>query len=329
VGLRLSVSERIRPIARTIERQTEESMPNQQTYEIITDRICSLLESGVVPWRVPWSTSNVRHCNVQYRKPYRGVNALMTWATAHVRGYSSPYWLTFKQALALGGNVRRGEKSVPIIYTSAVTKTERDDAGDEIERQIRFVKYFNVFNVAQCDGLPFDASELVPELTLFATSPIDECERVIASMPSRPTIQHVEQSAWYRISNDLVNLPAFASFEKSTDYYATAFHELVHSTRHSSRLDRRDSSETSDTGRAFGCASYAREELVAEIGAAFLCCVAGIEQPTIEQSASYVAHWLSALRNDPRMIVSAAAHAQRAADFITRASESEVSSVVA
>jgi antirestriction protein ArdC len=304
-------------------------MSNETTYQVVTDRICSLLEKGVIPWRQPWSTSPVRfdHANVLSRKRYRGVNALMTCAQAIDRGYSSPYWLTFKQALDLGGNVRKGEKGIPIIYVNKFTKTERDgDTGEERERQIPFVKYFTVFNVQQCEKLPATLGDLaIKPAPTFAFSPIERCEQIIAGMPNRPTIQHVENAAWYRISTDVVNLPACEHFGRPSDYYATAFHELTHSTRHASRLDRREQDEAANSGRAFGCASYAREELVAEIGSAFLCAIAGIDTLQIEQSAAYVQNWLQALRNDKRMIVSAAAHAQKAAEFITNAAAAELS----
>ena len=275
-----------------------------QVYDIVTDRVVSLLERGVVPWRRPWAGADVQPQNLVSRRPYRGINPFLLGCT----GFASPFWLTFKQAKTLGGSVRKGEKATPVIFWKR-WRTDRIDpeTGDREVVDIPILRYYNVFNVDQCDGI--DAPAL-PKAHDF--QPIQRCESVVQGMPKQPTIEHREARAYYRPSTDTVNMPRPELFVGSEEYYSTLFHELSHATGHPSRLDRPGAANTA----AFGSADYSREELVAEMGAAFLSGHCAIETATIENSAAYIAGWLRRLRDDHRLVVTAAAQAQKAADYI-------------
>jgi antirestriction protein ArdC len=223
-------------------------------------------------------------------------------------GYASPNWVTFKQAQARGGSVRKGEKSTPVIFWKIDTVEKTDSESGERTRGKRFIlRYYNVFNVEQCDGIAVDS-----ETVSHPFEPIERCESVVGSMPKRPMIEHAENRAFYRPSTDRVNMPRPERFTQPAEYYSTLFHELTHATGHVSRLDRKGITELA----AFGSSTYSKEELVAEMGAAFLCGHCGIEQSTLENSAAYIGNWLKRLRDDRTLIVFAAAQAQKAADFI-------------
>ena len=239
--------------------------------------------------------------------PYRGVNVLMLWAAAMEKGYSCPLWLTYKQASELGGQVRKGEKGSLVVYANRITKTATDDKGADVEIEIPFMKGYTVFNAEQIDGLPahFYATA---EPQNNAIERLDAVERFFAG--AKATIKHGGNRAFYSPPLDFVQMPELPTFRDRESYYATLAHEATHWTRHKSRLDR-------DLGRKrFGDAGYAMEELVAEIGAAFLCADLGITPETREDHAAYVASWLKVLKDDKRAIFTAASHAQKAADYL-------------
>lgn len=271
-------------------------------YQIITDRIIGILDGGAAPWRQPWTAGTSRPVNLVSHRPYRGVNVFLL-ASA---GYAQPEWCTYKQAQERGGNVKRGEKATPVIFWHVDTKPTRDaDTGAVVDRKRFILRYYNVFNVQQCEGLSF-----VPIGRAESANPIQDCERVLSGMPEpRPTIQTGEPRAWYAPALDVVNMPPRELFADAPAYYATLFHELSHATAHASRLNRPlfPQSDRLD---------YGREELIAEMGAAFLCAEAGISPQTIDNSAAYLAGWARVLRGDSRLVVQAAAAAQRAADWI-------------
>lgn len=281
-------------------------------YEIITDRIVGLLEAGTVPWRRPWAGGEqFAPRNGQSGHKYRGINVFMLAC----QGYESPAWLTYRQVDELGGHVRKGEKSSPVVFWKWLEKRAKADA-DELDaasdgkpgvRRFPMLRYFRVFNAQQCDELPdrFD----VPELPSYPVKPIASADRIVAGMPNRPDIQHGEPRAYYDRLGDHVNMPARERFEYQTEYYSVLFHELTHATGHDSRLNRR-------FGGRFGDGDYSREELVAEMGAAFLSAHAGIERNTLDNSAAYCQSWIRALRGDSKLAVIAAAQAQKAADYI-------------
>jgi antirestriction protein ArdC len=223
--------------------------------------------------------------------------------------YSSPYWLTFKQAQELGGHVRKGEKSCPVVFWKWLD-VERDG---EKER-VPFLRYYSVFNAAQCEGIESHVPS-VPGATR-EHSPIVAAQAIVDAMPKRPEIRLGLDRAFYSPGGDYVGMPDPGQFRSAEDWHSVIFHELTHATGHDSRLARKGVSATDGEWSAFGSTPYAKEELVAEMGAAFLCGHAGIVERTIDNSAAYVASWLSRLKNDPKLVITAAGQAQKAADFI-------------
>jgi antirestriction protein ArdC len=219
--------------------------------------------------------------------------------------YPSPFWLSFRQIQTLGGTVKKGERSFPVVFW----KIFREE-GDPENRRIPFLRYYSVFNVTQCDGI--NAPPLQPVAGDKPFTPIDECERVVRAVPKPPTIRHHGGRACYSPALDTVTMPEAKLFESPEAYYSTLFHEMTHATGHASRLNRK---EVADQGR-FGSDPYSREELVAEMGAAFLSAHCEIEHKTIDQSANYIRAWLARLKDDRKLVVHAAAQAQRACDFV-------------
>jgi antirestriction protein ArdC len=274
-------------------------------FDVITARVVSLLEAGTVPWRKPWANRFSAPRNLISRRPYRGVNVFLLACAS----YDSPYWLTFRQAKNLGGHVRKGEKGMPVVFWNWLDKVDAE-TGKTVE--IPFLKLYYAFNVAQCEGLPTDKVPSTAAVVERPFSPITACEHVVKGMQNRPEIRHGFTGASYVPSLDEVRMPAPERFEHAEGYYATVFHELTHATGHASRLNRKGIVETA----AFGSDTYGREELVAEMGSAFLCGHAGIETATIDNAAAYLAGWLRAIRQDNRLVVTAAAQAQKAADYI-------------
>lgn len=291
---------------------TYSTPPRKDVYSRVTDKIISDLEQGVRTWMKPWNaehaagriTKPLRHNG----QPYNGINILMLWSAAVTEGYSAPIWMTFKQAKELGANVRKGEKGELVVYANTITRTEQDEkTGEDVEHAIPFMKGYTVFNVEQIDGLPSHYYQLA-EPVLDPVSRIDHAEGFFAATGA--DIRHGGNQAYYAIGTDRIQLPPFESFRDAESYYATLAHETTHWTRHPSRLDR-------DFGRKqWGDAGYAREELVAELGSAFLSADLGITPEVRDDHAAYIHSWLEVLKQDKRAIFSAAAHAQRAVDFL-------------
>lgn len=282
-------------------------------YQTVTDRIISSLKASVIPWEKPWKTPRYAGGpfprNFYTGKPYRGINVLLLWSSE----YSSPFWLTFKQAQALKGNVRRGQHGTQIIFYKQLPEYAKkdDEAMGEDERVPFVLCHYTVFNVEQCDGLT------LPEISQPAIAlEIDEdelCESIVTGWENRPTLHlnnPTEYRAYYRPSTDSVHMPARTRFVDAPHYYSTLFHELIHSTGHESRLNR-------TFGGRFGDKLYRKEELVAEIGAAFLCAIAGIaNEHTDRNTTAYIQNWIDRLEEDNRLIAHAAGNAQRAVDMI-------------
>jgi antirestriction protein ArdC len=290
-------------------RLNETSRPD--LYSRVTNAIVAGLERGVRPWTKPWSAEHLagrisrplRHSG----EPYSGINVILLWAEAVSRGFAAPIWMTFRQALALGAHVRKGEHGATVVYANRFKRTETDDDGRDVEREIPFLKAYTVFNVEQIDGLPAHFYA-VAEPTLQSTQRIAHADAFFRALEA--DIRHGGNSAFYAVGPDYVQLPPFESFLDPEAYYATLAHECTHWTRHPTRLDR-------DFGRKrWGDEGYAREELVAELGAAFLCADLGLELQPREDHAAYIESWLNVLQNDKRFIFSAAAFAQRAIDFL-------------
>jgi antirestriction protein ArdC len=285
-------------------------MPSVQ--EIITETIVKQLEQGVAPWRKPWSTSSPR--NLITKKPYRGLNVFLLAS----QGYGSCYWLTFNQAKQLGAHVRQGEKSSLVMFwkIDGLVRRKIDSNGEPADEKGKsfLLRYHRVFNVEQCDGLKaLYGDDCKP------VNPIAECESIADHMPNPPRIEQHSQ-AFYRPSADMVGMPSRNCFESPEAYYSTLFHELTHSTGHKSRLNR---FEETATDHQFGSESYSKEELVAEMGAAMLAGTAGISHATLGNSASYLQTWVTRLKSDSRLIISAASQAQKAADYILGKTQNE------
>ena len=283
-------------------------------YQTVTDRIVSSLKAGVIPWEKPWKTPRFAGGpfprNFFTGKPYRGINVMLLWSS----DYSSPFWLTFKQAQELKGNVRKGERGTPIVFYKQLPEDKKKQAAndeDEDERAPFLLCHYTVFNVEQCDGLK------LPEIEQPTNAPeIDDdevCEGILTAWEKRPALHltsPTEYRAYYRPSTDSVHMPARSRFVDAPHYYSTLFHELIHSTGHESRLNR-------IFGDHFGDELYSKEELVAEMGAAFLCAIAGIaNEHTDRNTTAYIQNWISKLEADNRLIIHAAANAQRATDCI-------------
>ena len=270
-------------------------------YDLITERIIAMLEAGTVPWRKPWQAKSGFPRNLVSGKPYRGINVFLL----HAMSYESPFWLTFKQAQQLGGTVRKGEKACPVVFWKLLEIEDRES--HKIEK-IPMIRFYYVFNTAQCDRLK-DIPAPVVETPLSApTKP----EEIIAFMPQRPEIKYGMHKAFYSPAEDIIAMPDRERFENEAGFFSTLYHEAIHSTGHVSRLNRPTLTESA----GFGSNPYCKEELIAEMGAAFLCGQAGIGESTLENSAAYLQNWLEQLQNDKKLIVQAAAKAQKAADFI-------------
>lgn len=282
-------------------------------YQRVTDQIVNALEHGTVPWSKPWDPRIGLPLSVSTGKPYRGINTFLLSLAMQARGWSSPFFGTYDKIASLGGQVRKGEKSTMVTFWKTGTNETTDETtGDPKVRRWAILRSYLVFNADQADGLP-DKYRTAPEAT--ANTPLLAAADIIAdyfAQDGAPKLQHGGPDAYYAPGLDLVQLPLWESFTNAEGYYSTAYHEMMHSTGHANRLARGDLLE----GHRFGDESYSKEELVAEMGAAMLCGVAGIEQATIDRSAAYIKSWIGALRNDTKLVVAAAGQAQRAADFI-------------
>ena len=280
-------------------------------YTRVTSHIIEELERGVRPWLKPWNAENaagritrpLRHSG----QPYQGVNILMLWASAEMQGYACPFWLTFQQARQLGGHVRKGEHGSPVVYASTFKKTKEAEDGSECEADIPFLKEYTVFNAEQCEGLPGHYHTLAEPPT-ETIERIEHAEQFFAN--SKADIRTGGNQAYYAITHDYVRMPPLEAFRNGESHAATLAHEMTHWTRHSSRLNR-------DFGRKrFGDEGYAMEELVAELGSAFLCADLKITPEVREDHAAYIGNWLTVLKNDKRAIFSAASHASKAAEYL-------------
>ena len=286
---------------------------NANGHDRITERIIAMLMQGTVPWHKPWKVKTGWPRNYVSKKQYRGINVFLLAATS----YESPFWLTFHQASQLGGTIRKGEKSCPIVFWKQF-QVEDEDSGEA--KKIPLLRIYHVFNTAQCEGLKKSPST-ADETPLSAPTKPDE---IVAFMPKRPEIKHGMTKAFYSPREDIVAMPERARFENEAGYFATLFHELVHSTGNEKRLRRATLAESA----GFGSDPYCKEELIAEMGAAFLCGHGEIIERTIDNSAAYINGWLERLRNDKTLIVQAAAQAQKATDFILGRSNTELNEAV-
>jgi antirestriction protein ArdC len=279
-------------------------------YTRVTDRIIESLERGVRPWTKPWANKPgcsvsrpLRHNGV----PYRGINVLLLWADATDKGFTSPHWLTFRQALELKGHVRKGETGSTVVYSNQFTKTVLDDAGEEVEEARSVLKSYVVFNAEQIDGLPAEYYRTRIEPT-EGVARIQAAEDFFAHTGA--VIVQGGNSACYIPSFDRIHIPRIESFKDAESYYAVLGHETVHWTMAASRLDR------SFGSKRWGDEGYSMEELCAELGACFLCADLKLNCTPRDDHAAYMSHWLTVIKGDRHAIFSAASHAQRACDFL-------------
>lgn len=292
-------------------------MSAEEIYQAVTDRMVRALEQGVVPWRTPWTLGG-RPRSMSTGNPYRGINTWLLSLASHEHGWRSPWFGTYRQIQEHGGQVRQGEKSTLVTFWKTLDKQDRDLATGEVTtRAVPLLRKFAVFNAAQADNLP---DRFYPEPG--EDRPVAVPQAVLDSylnQPGAPVPRHdVEGQAYYDPETDGIHLPPMASHRSPEHYYATAYHEAAHSTGHPSRLNR---SGITDTAAVFGSHAYGKEELVAQMTASMLCAQTGIDTDEIfTNSAAYIGSWLTTIKGDPRMVVSAAAAAERATDLITEPS---------
>jgi antirestriction protein ArdC len=279
--------------------ETTHSAPPYQT---ITDRILALLAQGTVPWQQPWDSALGMPRNLFSQHAYRGINLWLLTAM----GFPSPFWATFRQVTAAGGSVRKGERGVPVVFWKVYDGPADPETGKTAKRFV--LRQYTVFNAAQLDGVALPAITVLPH----ASTPLERCAQLVDAMPHRPAIAHGHPCACYRPATDTLHLPLPGCFASPEAYFATVFHELTHATGHRSRLNRWTMADVC----LFGDPRYAKEELVAEMGAAYLCGVCSIANLTLANSAAYLQSWMAVVRHDPTLLVHAAAQAQKAADYI-------------
>lgn len=272
-------------------------------YEIITDRILQKLSEGVIPWRKPWNNAGLPK-NFVSKKEYRGINLFLL----NMMPYESPYFLTFKQVKDLGGVVNAGVKSMPVVFYTSLEVDDVDEKTGEItKKDIPVLRYYNVFNVEQTNITVEPITHTTNEFNA-----IERCEEVVKNMPNPPAIQH-GKDAKYITLQDSVYIPSPERFNPAEEYYCSLFHELVHSTGHEKRLNRKSIAEKN----GFGTKDYGYEELIAEMGASFLCGITGIERKTLDNNAAYIDGWMKVIKADKRLLINAASQAQKAVDYIT------------
>jgi antirestriction protein ArdC len=286
--------------------------PKIDLYQQVTDRIIEALESGnLLPWQKTYSTDfqAAMAYNFVSKKNYRGVNPLLLWLRQEEKGFEHNAWLSYKQAANLGGQVKKGEKGTSVFYFSVF---EKENEKTKLTEKIPFLKYYTVFNVSQCDGLEMPEKIVKPPRTWEDSQDIEQ----VFAATGASLVFDKHHTPCFVPALDYISMPNKSRYTKADDYYKTLFHELTHWTGHNKRLKR------DFTGR-FGSQSYAFEELVAEIGSAYLCADLGIHGNTNDH-ASYIDNWLQILKKDKRAIFKAATLAQQAHGFILKSSESDI-----
>lgn len=280
-------------------------MKTADLYQSVTDTIIKQLEAGTCPWTRPWTIKGggIMPRNYASKRAYSGINVVILWDAQIRNDYPSSLWLTYKQAQGIGAQVKGGEKSTRVVFTSKLTVGEGDD-----EKSIGYLKAFSVFNISQMDGIPDqfpDARKMV--------APQDRDDAAVRFIQStKADIRHGGDRAYYRPADDYIRLPDATAFDSYEHYLATALHETVHWSGAKHRLDR-------DLKNRFGTKAYAAEELVAELGAAFLCAHLGVQGQL--RHAEYIGNWLELLKDDNRAILTAASKASQAADYLRAFSE--------
>lgn len=283
---------------------------NKKICEMVTERIVKEMERGIIPWRRPWTGSTTAAISHSTGKPYSLLNQI-------ILGRAGEY-ITFKQVTAEGGKVKKGEKGHPVVFWKMQTVTETDSNGEPREKLIPFLRYYTVFHIDQCEGITAKHTAEAPATA--PVSPVEAAEQIVKGYAERESNLRIERkqesnSAYYSPALDKIVVPCLEQYSDSAEYYSTLFHEMVHSTGHSTRLNRFTGTAAA---AAFGGEEYSKEELTAEIGAAALVNACGIDDShSITNSAAYIQSWLKALKNDPTMIITAAGKAEKATAYIT------------
>ena len=280
-----------------------------KAHDVITNRIIEELEKGNIPWKKPWKGGGGRPKNLISGKGYSGINFFLL----SMMPFDNDYFLTFKQAKAIGGNVIKGQKGLPVIYYGAAKAKE--NASGDVTKGFNFLKYYTVFNVTQCENLDHSRIEVAKDIDSepLEFNPIEAAETIISKYIGKPSITYLDNQAYYKPSGDVINMPKKENFNGVEQFYSTLFHEMTHSTGHQKRLARPEIMESN----FFGSADYSKEELTAELGAAFLCSQAGIDN-TLENSTAYLQSWLKVLKaqDNKKWIIEAASKAQKAVNYI-------------
>lgn len=272
-------------------------------YQIVTNEIISHLEQGIIPWQKPWRDAGIP-MNLLSKRSYRGINL---WLLLSLN-YERNLFLTWDQIKSVGGSVLKGEHGHIVVFWKPLQK-KNEGRETAKEKAVPMLRYYKVYNIQQCRDIP---EHLVPVRSDTTVEPIIECEAILAEMTDMPLLSFTGKEAYYDIEKDEIVLPKMKNFRTSTGYYGTLFHELVHSTGAQKRLDRKTVSDRA----SFNAESYALEELIAEMGAAYLCGITGLLPNNIKNTVAYIDHWLGALKNDKRILITAAGQAQRAVDWI-------------
>jgi len=279
-------------------------MSQDTIYDMVNEKISGLLDKGIIPWKQPWNNTinNSFPVNTISKKEYNGINSFMLSAMQIAEGFQSNKWLSFKQIQQLKGTLKKGSKGTPVIFWNWIESKE-----DE-KKKIPFLKYYTVFNLSQTDIKDEDIKD-IPRIEF---NPIEACEQIVNNYNNKPIINNISSNrACYNQLFDTVTMPEPTQFQSNEKYYSTLFHELVHSTGHKSRLDR----FTEQKNHNFGSSDYGKEELIAEMGNSYLCTIAQIDN-TLEDNAAYIQSWLRAIKQDRKLLVMAAAKAQKAVNYI-------------
>lgn len=277
--------------------------------EMITQRLIERIrKTGELPWKKPWSSPGLVPRNLLSGKPYRGANTFLL----HAMGYASPHWLTIRQANALGGKIRKGEHACPVVFWKFLGDDEQEQEETTERKRYALLRYYSVFNVTQCEGLP-EERVVIPATETKSFDPVAEAERLVREMPDPPQIRYDSRRASYNPQRDLVRMPPREHFSSAGGFYDALFHELLHATGHERRLNRKGVTQST----AFGSDPYSAEELVAEMGSAFLLGECGLLKETEQNNAAYLKHWIERLKADPGLLVKAGSQAQKAYDWIT------------
>ncbi|SMO89106.1 Antirestriction protein ArdC [Saccharicrinis carchari] len=285
---------------------------SKTVYDIINEKIFSQLEKGTIPWHKPWKSFDndgnfVPPQNFVSRIPYKGINFVLL-----LNLYEQPYYLTWKQIQSLGGQIIKGEKSLPVVFWKPISKESIDKNGNpKTEKKFMF-RYYNVFNITQTTGIDYEPVKFYEDTEPLCFDRIQKAEEVITGYKDCPKIIYGGNAAFYIPSLDKIHIPEPAHFDKPEYFYSTLFHEASHSVGHPSRLNRKDIADVNGQSQH----DYSYEELIAEFSASYLSGHCGILQTTIQESAAYIHHWLTALKENTRWLVSAAGSGQKSAEYI-------------